>query len=95
MARGHLVADGTPADIKLRVGEKRVRFKFLGGDKSSLRRLYGVQHIEWYEDHATLFTKDADSTVRALAASGLGWSDIEVTGADLEEAFVTLTEAKP
>lgn len=34
---------------------------------------------------------DADATVRALVASGLAFTDIEITGADLEQAFMALT----
>ena len=39
----------------------------------------------------TLESRDADATVRALYQSPVGFSDLEVSGAGLEEAFLALT----
>ena len=39
----------------------------------------------------TLTTRDADATIRALYKADLPLRDLNVTGADLEDAFVALT----
>jgi ABC-2 type transport system ATP-binding protein len=38
-----------------------------------------------------LESADADATVRALFASGVPVRDVEVSGANLEDAFLTIT----
>lgn len=38
---------------------------------------------------------DADATVRALVRLRIAFSDLEVSGAGLEDAFVALTEGGP
>ena len=43
----------------------------------------------------TLNSLDADATVKALVQHGVAFSDLEVTGAGLEDAFVALTECDP
>ena len=43
----------------------------------------------------TLDTVDADATVRDLVRAQVAFSDLEVTGADLEDAFVALTRQEP
>jgi ABC-2 type transport system ATP-binding protein len=42
-------------------------------------------------DAVTLRSADSDATVRALLATQPAARDLEVTGADLEDAFLTLT----
>lgn len=41
--------------------------------------------------HVVLASRDADATVRALVADGIDFSDLQVHGASLEEAFLALT----
>ena len=38
----------------------------------------------------TLYTDDADATVRSLVHRRLSWRDLEVESPDLEQAFLTL-----
>ncbi len=42
-----------------------------------------------------LTSTDADRTVRAIYQADLPLHDLEVTGADLEEAFIALTTDHP
>lgn len=88
---GRVVADGTPSTIKAAAGRKRVCFTLAGADASQLRGLPGVQEVELHGANVTLATLDADATVVGLVKSGIGFKDLEVTGADLEEAFLALT----
>ena len=88
---GKVVADGTPSTIKAAAGRKHVRFTLATPDGARLDSLPGVQQVDVHGANVTLATLDADATVIALVKSGVGFRDIEVTGADLEEAFLALT----
>ena len=91
MRKGQVVANGPAATIKAAVRTRRVRFVARGADLVMLRDLDGVDAAAVRGTEVVLDSLDADATVRALVASGLGFSDLEVTGADLESAFVALT----
>ncbi|MFF4772859.1 ABC transporter ATP-binding protein [Microtetraspora fusca] len=89
--RGRVAADGTSAEIKRVVAATTVRVT-VSGEAAWLGRLPGVTGMEINGDRATLRSTDADATVIALAQAG-AVRDIEVTPADLEDAFVALTTA--
>ena len=91
MDRGRVVADGTSEGIKRRVPGRTVSFD-LAGRAPSLDGLPGVLSSEVGGGRARLHTTDSDATVLALAEAGLV-RNLEVTGARLEEAFLTLTHA--
>lgn len=88
---GKVVADAAPSAIKAAAGRKQVRFTLATSDGAGLDGLPGVQQVEVHGANITLATLDADATVIALVKGGIGFRDIEVTGADLEEAFLALT----
>jgi ABC-2 type transport system ATP-binding protein len=92
--RGRIVADGTPASIKAAARGRTVRFTLAGADPGQLSRLPGVTDQELHGADVTLRTDDADATVAAVYAAGLAIRDLEVTGADLESAFVALTSER-
>jgi ABC-type sulfate/molybdate transport systems ATPase subunit len=89
--KGQVVANGPAATIKAVVRTRRVRFVAAGAEIATLRELDGVDAAAVRGKEVILDSLDADATVRALVASGLIFSDLEVTGADLESAFVALT----
>jgi len=91
MRRGSVVANGAACTIKAAVPTRRVRFASPGADPVRLRELDGVNAACVRGSEVVLDSLDADATVRSLVASGVAFSDIEVTGADLEQAFVALT----
>jgi ABC-2 type transport system ATP-binding protein len=88
---GRVVADGPATQIKAGVGSRRVRATVAGGHDQLLRGLPGVRDLRRHGDSVLLESADADATVRALFASGLPVRDVEVSGANLEDAFVALT----
>jgi ABC-2 type transport system ATP-binding protein len=92
IARGRIVADGSVAELKRDFGVHTVRFTGEGDDISSLERLPGVREVERRGATVTLSTTDADATTRALLASGVPWSDLEVPSASLDDIFVTLVD---
>jgi ABC-2 type transport system ATP-binding protein len=89
IAGGRTIADGTGDEIKKVVAGRTVSFD-LTGTSAGLDRLPGVVAVEIRGDRAHLSTTDSDATVVALASAGLV-RDLEVVGAGLEEAFMTLT----
>ena len=89
--RGRIVADGTSATIKASAGGKTVRFSISQPDAALFRVLHGVTDVLVTGDRVALTTADADATTRALIQTGIPYRDLEVTGADLEDAFVALT----
>ncbi len=92
--RGRVVADGSPAAVKGSVAERTVRFAWGAtdaGDDHLLRSLPGVTSAERHGETVSLLTGDADETVRALVASNVAFRHLEVTGADLDAAFLALT----
>jgi ABC-2 type transport system ATP-binding protein len=91
---GRVVADGTPASIKAGARGRTVRFTLADPDREHLSLLPGVIAEELHGSDVTLRTEDADATVAALYAAGLAIRDLEVTGADLESAFVALTSER-
>lgn len=96
---GRTVADGTPAAIKAMASGRVVRFTLpgagaragTGADAAVLEALPGVTNVTIHGDHVALRSADADATVRAAFAADLPLRDLEVTGLDLEAAFLALT----
>ncbi|MEV0401843.1 ABC transporter ATP-binding protein [Actinoallomurus sp. NPDC050550] len=91
IARGQVVADGTPQEIKAMVGTATVRFTIGDQPTAGLDALPGVHTVDIRGPIAQLRTTDPDATVQALYATGLRVTGLEVKGADLEDAFVSLT----
>jgi ABC-2 type transport system ATP-binding protein len=91
MARGRVVADGTPTEIKANVGARTIRATLPGADLSVLGALPGVSTAESRGDGIILRCTDSDSALRALLGHFSDARDIEVQGGSLEEAFIELT----
>ncbi|MET8162561.1 ABC transporter ATP-binding protein [Sphaerisporangium sp. NPDC005289] len=87
--RGRVVADGTSREIK-RVAALTTVSLSVDGETSWLGRLPGVSMVEIRGRRAHLRTTDSDATVMALAEAR-AVRDLEVSPADLEDAFVALT----
>jgi ABC-2 type transport system ATP-binding protein len=91
MARGTVVADGTPTEIKANVGARTIRATLPGADQSDLASLPGVSAAEVHGDGILLRCSGSDTALRALLARYSEARDIEVHGGSLEEAFIELT----
>jgi ABC-2 type transport system ATP-binding protein len=91
MAAGKVVADGPATAIKAVVGGRTVRATLPGACELALRGLPGVSAVELHGDAVRLTCTDSDAALRALLAAEPTARDIEVGGADLEDAFVALT----
>jgi ABC-2 type transport system ATP-binding protein len=94
MARGQIVADGPPTEIKARVGGRTIRATLPAVDAEALSALPGVTRADRRGEAFVLTCTDAaasDVALRALLTAYPEASDIEVRGAGLEEAFLNLT----
>lgn len=91
MAKGRVVADGTPEDIRTRTGISTVRVR-LDGPTRWLSHVEGVSGVDVHGDRVTIKTTDPDASVRAITAGPAAWRGIEVTPQSLDESFLSLTE---
>jgi ABC-2 type transport system ATP-binding protein len=91
VARGKVVADGTAQEIKAAAGGSTVSFTIGEQSASGLDTLPGVSTVEVHGTSARLRTSDPDATVQALYATGIQVRGLEVKGAGLEDAFLSLT----
>jgi ABC-2 type transport system ATP-binding protein len=88
---GHVIADSTPAAIKARVAGKRVTFAVTGQiDESAFAGL--PLKSQQVDDHRVrLLTNEPETVLAELFRRGVPVRELEVSGADLEEAFVAMT----
>jgi ABC-2 type transport system ATP-binding protein len=82
--RGRVVQQGSVADIKARVGYRRLRFQ--AGEAPTLSLLAGCDFSEGW---VTVSTTDADGLVRAMVEAGVEFSNLEIEAVSLEEAVVS------
>ena len=89
--RGRVVAEGTPEAIKARASGRKIRCKtaIAIGDLAAMPGVVSV-----HDDHGTIeiSTSNSDAAVRALIARDPSLANLEIAGADLEEAFLALTD---
>ena len=88
--QGKVIRDGAPQAIKRQIGTRKICCTTTL-DALSLRAIYGVRSVAVDGDLVTLLTDDAERVVRELLARDPGLSNLEVSGARLDEAFLTLT----
>ncbi|HEX6348473.1 MAG TPA: ABC transporter ATP-binding protein [Candidatus Dormibacteraeota bacterium] len=88
---GVVIADASPREIKSRVAGKRV--SFTTEQPLSPEALAGLPHsrIEIDGLRVRLLSNEPEAVLGALFRRGVHLHDLEVVGADLEEAFLTLT----
>jgi len=89
--RGRIVADGTAASIKNASSSRHVRFRSAAPDQAFLAALPGAAAVDIAGSRVDIATADSDATARALLRSDLDVRDLEISGPDLEAAFLALT----
>jgi ABC-2 type transport system ATP-binding protein len=87
---GLVIADASPDEIKSKVAGKRVRFTSAALTEQDLSGL-PVTSVSIKDQRAELLTNQPETVLRELFKRGIEISDLEVAGADLEEAFISLT----
>jgi ABC-2 type transport system ATP-binding protein len=88
--QGRVVADGAPRAIKQRVATRRLRFTSTL-DEATLRAIYGVRAVSRDGEAFVVLATEVEQVARELLRRDAGLAGLEITGAGLEEAFLSLT----
>jgi ABC-2 type transport system ATP-binding protein len=86
IADGATIAEGSPSEVKARVGLRRIRV-----EADSLPEVAGVEHATRAGRVHTLYAADPGPVVELLVERGVLLDGLEVTPVTLEEAFLFLT----
>lgn len=89
--QGEIIADGTPDEIKGHVGGKQVRFRSSNRTIEELNALVSPQSFYLIGNKFEILTKAPEALLATLFRQEVEISDLEVIGAGLEEAFLSLT----
>jgi ABC-2 type transport system ATP-binding protein len=92
--RGRIVAEGTPAEIKHRAATRKIRC-ITSIEPECLSAMRGVMATQWHGQQVEIVASDSDRVVFELFTRDPHLRDLEVTGAGLEEAFLTITRSEP
>jgi ABC-2 type transport system ATP-binding protein len=89
--RGVVIADATPRELKSRIASKRVSFSVDPRPSPDAFEGLPVTAFDLTGDRVRLLSNQPEAVLHALFERGVAIRDLEVVGADLEEAFLTLT----
>ncbi len=89
--RGAVIADASPAEIKQRVAGKRVTVHFGADVDAALFEGLPVGGLRVGGRSATMLSNRPVEVLRHVLAARADVTDVDVSGADLEEAFLHLT----
>lgn len=90
IARGKVIAEGTPSEIKSRAGGRKIRCVTSLSD-DVLRAIPDVRRVEHTGAGVTLTVESAEAVLRVLLAQDSGLHSLEVASPALEDAFLELT----
>jgi ABC-2 type transport system ATP-binding protein len=89
--RGLIIADATPRELMSKVAAKRVSFSVARAPAADAFGGLAVTGLEASDGRVRFLTNEPEAVLRALFERGVEMRDLEVAGADLEEAFLSLT----
>jgi len=89
--RGLIIADATPRELMSKVAAKRVSFSVARAPAADAFGGLAVSALEASDGRVRFLTNEPEAVLRALFERGVEMRDLEVAGADLEEAFLSLT----
>ena len=90
--RGRVVRTGTPHEIKHSIAARRIRCR-TRLTAAALRELPTVTGVEADRDGVVIFAHEPQQVLRAMLPLDATLSDLEVSAASLEDAFLALTHA--
>jgi ABC-2 type transport system ATP-binding protein len=91
MNRGGVIATGTPADIKAHAATKRIRCSTIL-NLPTVQALRGVSSATQTEHFMEIQASNSDQVLAQLLQLDPQLSDIEISSAALEDAFLALTQ---
>jgi ABC-2 type transport system ATP-binding protein len=89
--RGLVIADATPRELMAKVAGKRVSFSVPRPLPADAFRDLALTALDLSEGRVRFLTSAPETVLKALFERGIEVQDLEVAGADLEEAFLSLT----
>jgi ABC-2 type transport system ATP-binding protein len=90
ISHGHIVADGTGAEVRALASGRTIRARMADPDTDALAALPGVDSVEVRGETVVLHTDDSDAVARHLLTRTPA-RDLEITSRGLEDAFLRLT----
>lgn len=91
IARGRIIAEGTPAEIKQSVAQRHIRCA-TKLNAAQIGILPGVTAVSQAGERLDIVAGHPESTLFEMLRLDPSLHDLEVTGARLEEAFLALTD---
>jgi ABC-2 type transport system ATP-binding protein len=91
IARGRIIADDTPQGIKSRAAGKRVRFRTPDPIEPESLAALPVTGVSISGGEVSFLSAAPEPVLAELFRRGIAISELEVGGADLEDAFLALT----
>jgi ABC-2 type transport system ATP-binding protein len=88
--QGEIIAEGTPAEIKMKTAGKRIRC-ITSLRVNAIRQIRGVTEVKEDREAVEIHGVEAEAIVRELLARDTNLTGLEITSAGLEEAFLALT----
>jgi ABC-2 type transport system ATP-binding protein len=89
--RGAVIADASPEEIKRRVAGKRVTIQFAGEPDPAIFEALPVGGLRIGGRSATMLSNRPVDVLRSVLSARDDVTDVDVSGADLEDAFLHLT----
>jgi ABC-2 type transport system ATP-binding protein len=89
---GRIIADGSPADIKARVAGRSIRC-VTNLSPAEMKTIPGVRGVRQEKQATVVVAAEVESVVRELLARDSSLAELEITRANLEDAFLELTIA--
>lgn len=91
--KGKIISQGTPAEIKGRVTGRRIRC-ITQLDFSFLRSLASVSDVQQDREATVVTASNPESVVREMLLRDPSLSELEISAAALEDAFLALTRSE-
>jgi ABC-2 type transport system ATP-binding protein len=88
---GRIIANGTPSDIKSKTSGRKIRV-VTRLEPAWIERLQGVTSVKRDGGVLEILSSNAEGVVRELLAHDPTLTDLEVSSAGLEDAFLALTQ---
>jgi len=99
---GHIVADGTPTELKAGIGSDVVTVSFssdrVEAGRAALAQMEGVQETRNESDGVTMFVADGSQAVaqviRILDSAGIEMGSVSLSNPSLDEVFLKATGSR-
>jgi ABC-2 type transport system ATP-binding protein len=89
--RGLVIADATPRELMSTIAAKRVSFVVAHPLPVEAFGQLAIAALDVSDGRVRFLTNEPETVLRALFEHGVEMRELEVSGADLEEAFLSLT----